>query len=475
MPRLFAFCALLLLALLVAPPASAASIRVASEGGRTSIRIGATRPQAIRSATIAGGVRWEFRVANPGFGLERRALSRGPIREIEVYHHGLALEITLHWRFPMPYLRPELSYGSVEFEFEDRVSRVSSVYLKLGMFYQRISRFTPAGPVSLHLMRLRLGQVQLKLRTASGRDLFKRDTVSHIARNYQAVAGVNGSFFAPSNSAPVGLLLNDGEILSSSFTNRSVFGIRHDGTCFISQSRLFAAIAEEGGKVYLASAVNKPPQRGKIVLYTSHWGPRTGSKPDPSRREFAIGPDGELWGAATGNMAIPAGGYVMSAQGKPIFEMRRRLRVGARLSVYARLNGQFEGARMAVSGGPTLVLAGKIRVTAREERFGPEIARGRAARTGICYLGGTDVAMVTVDGRPRNDTARRKVFGVAAGLPHSVGMTLYELARFMREIGCRDGINLDGGGSTAMVVGSRVVNVPADGVERPVQNALLVF
>jgi exopolysaccharide biosynthesis protein len=54
-------------------------------------------------------------------------------------------------------------------------------------------------------------------------------------------------------------------------------------------------------------------------------------------------------------------------------------------------------------------------------------------------------------------------------------MTLYELARFMKEIGCRDGINLDGGGSTAMVVGGRLVNLPADGVERPVQNALLVF
>ncbi|MBM3266247.1 MAG: phosphodiester glycosidase family protein [Candidatus Sericytochromatia bacterium] len=475
MPRLVAFWCAVFLILAGAQPASAAMIRVASEGERTQIRVLATRPRALRSSPVAGGVRWDFRVANPGFGLERRSLARGPVREIEVYHHGLALEITLRWRFPMPHLRPEVSIGSVEFEFEERVSRASSLYLRQGLLFQRVSRFTAAGPVSLHVLRLRLGESQLKLRTASSRDLFKRDTVSHIVRNYQAVAGINGSFFAPATSAPVGLLLTEGKILSSSFYNRSVFGIRHDGTSFISQSRLFAAIAEESGKVYLARAVNKPAQSGLIVLYTSHWGPRTGTVPDPSRREFAIARDGRLLAAATGNMPIPAGGYVMSAQGRAIFEMRRRLRIGATLNVYARLNGTFEGARMAVSGGPTLIQGGAVRVTAREERFGPEIARGRAARTAICSLGGKDIALITVDGRPRNGAAKRKVYGVAAGLPHSVGMTLYELARFMQEIGCRDGINLDGGGSTAMVVGQRVVNVPADGFERPVQNALLVF
>jgi exopolysaccharide biosynthesis protein len=450
-------------------------LRFASEGERSRIRVMATRPRALRASSVPGGVRWDFKVDNPGYGLERRILTRGPIRAVEVYHHGLALEMTLYWRFPMPQLRPLLSIGSIEFEFQDRVSRASSLLLQRGMYYQRVSRFTGAGPVALHVLRLHLGDVRLKLRTASGRDLFRRDTVQNIATNYRALAGINGSFFSPSTSAPVGLLLREGEILSSSFFNRSVFGIRHNNTAFISQSRLFAAIAEESGKVYLASAVNKPVLRNKIVLYTSHWGARTGSVPDPSRREFALAPNGEILGAATGNMAIPARGYVMSAQGAPTFEMRRRLRVGQTLRVYARLNGVFENAQMAVSGGPTLIQGGRVRVTVKEERFGPDIASGRAARTGICFLGGTDVALLTVDGRPRNGRAKLRAAGVAAGLPHSVGMTLYEFARVMQEIGCRDGINLDGGGSTTMVVQGRTVNVPADGTSRPVQNALLVF
>jgi hypothetical protein len=44
------------------------------------------------------------------------------------------------------------------------------------------------------------------------------------------------------------------------------------------------------------------------------------------------------------------------------------------------------------------------------------------------------------------------------------------------ERGCVEAINLDGGGSTTMVISNRVVNNPSDATgERPVSDALLVF
>ncbi|RMD98315.1 MAG: phosphodiester glycosidase family protein, partial [Calditrichaeota bacterium] len=58
---------------------------------------------------------------------------------------------------------------------------------------------------------------------------------------------------------------------------------------------------------------------------------------------------------------------------------------------------------------------------------------------------------------------------------YSAGMSLFELAEFMRGLGCTEAINLDGGGSTTLVVASRVVNRPSDKTgERPVANALLL-
>jgi exopolysaccharide biosynthesis protein len=73
------------------------------------------------------------------------------------------------------------------------------------------------------------------------------------------------------------------------------------------------------------------------------------------------------------------------------------------------------------------------------------------------------VYLVTVDGRQA---------------PHSDGMTLAELATLMLALGSHEAVNLDGGGSTAMVVGQgdtafRVVNRPSDrGGERAVGDAV---
>ena len=54
-------------------------------------------------------------------------------------------------------------------------------------------------------------------------------------------------------------------------------------------------------------------------------------------------------------------------------------------------------------------------------------------------------------------------------------MSLFELAKYMLEWNVYQGINLDGGGSTTMVVGGNVVNLPSDvSGERSVGNALMV-
>ena len=58
--------------------------------------------------------------------------------------------------------------------------------------------------------------------------------------------------------------------------------------------------------------------------------------------------------------------------------------------------------------------------------------------------------LVVVDGRRRS----------------SVGFTLLELAQFMLEQGAVDALNLDGGGSSEMVIDGRIVNEPSDGRER---------
>jgi exopolysaccharide biosynthesis protein len=68
---------------------------------------------------------------------------------------------------------------------------------------------------------------------------------------------------------------------------------------------------------------------------------------------------------------------------------------------------------------------------------------------------------VVVDGRQPN---------------HSVGMSLPELTDLARSLGLVDALNLDGGGSSTMVVKGEVVNRPSDPTgPRPVSDAIVVI
>ena len=58
---------------------------------------------------------------------------------------------------------------------------------------------------------------------------------------------------------------------------------------------------------------------------------------------------------------------------------------------------------------------------------------------------------------------------------HSIGMTFDDLQRLCDRLLLTDALNLDGGGSTTMVVKGEIVNKPSDAAgPRPVSYALLV-
>ena len=58
----------------------------------------------------------------------------------------------------------------------------------------------------------------------------------------------------------------------------------------------------------------------------------------------------------------------------------------------------------------------------------------------------------------------------------ALGLSIPESAAVARALGLRDAVNLDGGGSTTMVVDGEVINNPSDAAgERPVGDALLIL
>jgi len=88
----------------------------------------------------------------------------------------------------------------------------------------------------------------------------------------------------------------------------------------------------------------------------------------------------------------------------------------------------------------------------------PGFAGSRHPRTAVAVDEDTGrLWLVVVDGRQP---------------PYSVGMTLPELLRLVEALGAEEALNLDGGGSSSLVVRGRLRNTPSDGEERAVVNAL---
>ncbi len=118
-----------------------------------------------------------------------------------------------------------------------------------------------------------------------------------------------------------------------------------------------------------------------------------------------------------------------------------------------------DGRDVEVIGGlPELLDLGE-RVGDLEVAARPSFAGARHPRSAVGF-DDDRIWIVAVDGRRES---------------HSAGMTLPELARVFEALGAREALNLDGGGSTVMVVDGRVVSRPSDPTgEREVVNALLL-
>lgn len=104
-------------------------------------------------------------------------------------------------------------------------------------------------------------------------------------------------------------------------------------------------------------------------------------------------------------------------------------------------------------------------------------ANGMLLDDGECVTLTKDIHPRTAVGISRD--GRHVYFLVADGRQpgFSEGLTLIEMAEWMKQLGCWDAMNLDGGGSSTLVVKNadgtpRIVNKPSGGVQRSVANHL---
>lgn len=381
-------------------------------------------------------------------------------------------------------------------------------------------RLIADGPWRVHVVRadLRGGRYRL-VAVRPGNALRGRERPSDMARRLEAaghdvVAGINGDFFDMKNGENENNQVVDGLVLKAlpvtdspwdTFRNpHTQFAVGADGRPYFERFT-FAGTVERAGSdgrplVLRLDGVNEVPrQPDALVLFTAARGPaprgdtirggvevRLARVPAAPARA-ANGTDAANGkGVASGNGAASAGS--VAGDGLPLGGAARFTVVGApgavgrdRLGAGAATLAAFGAARPRLDS----LLTGKGPITVKL-RFDPDrgplslvvggwprlLVRGTSVAAGADSLEGTfprfsarryarsavgisrdsaTLFLVTVDGPPEGTTGGS-----------SVGMTLVELADLMRSLGAADALALDGGGSSTLLAGDRVVNVPSD-------------
>lgn len=331
--------------------------------------------------------------------------------------------------------------------------------LAKGLTYTFCQKVEKYGPVRLHMITL-APESSFELRPFSAAvDRQGRGKLLQAAETLQAVAAVNGGYFdTDTDGWIIGNLRWQGMFMGGDATPRSAFIIDKKGKANVIRDVSFSGrmVFSNGGSLPL-TGINRKRLAEDLLLYTGSYGMSTGTNEYGFEIMLKKGRVVDMSGA--GNMPLIEGTEVLSGHGVMAAALES-LRIGEKVKLQLSFGSKkADEAKLLLSGGPSLIEKGKINVRSEEESIARDIARGRAPRTAIGVKADGSVILMVIDGRSK----------------YSKGVSLYELAAFLLEEGAVEAVNLDGGGSSEMVVDGKIVNRPSDGVERRISTALGVF
>lgn len=356
-------------------------------------------------------------------------------------------------------------------------NRLDSPVMPSGVLYTNV--VVAEVPWSIHVVRIERGNPLYEIHSqhAGGGALGLRTLSDQIGALDSAlgtpVAAINGGFYRRDKTyagCARGLQVAEGEVLSAPSGSATLWidmlGEAHVATVSsrfevtwpdgkIMPFGLNGDRARDGLELYTPAAGSSTKTLGgrELVLERqpgSHWLPlRMGQSYSARVREVR----------QAGNSPLAPEIMILSL-GPSILAKCPAVAPGEVLQISTVSSPILRGIRTALSGGPVLVRDGrrqKIR-SSPDDAYELSSMLERHPRTAFGW-NSRWFFLVQVDGR-QNDV--------------SVGMTLDELSAYLVKLGCRDALNLDGGGSSTLWCGGQVRNHPCDGYERTVANSLIV-
>lgn len=373
----------------------------------------------------------------------------------------LAKDLLAHNTAIAPLLKTDTR--NIEKEIEDYNTQTRNKYrggvvydVDTGIKHIRLRKYYQGRPVSINVVEINQNinpDIRIKPELATSRLASKR-SISTIAKKDNSIVAINGTFFKPQTGVPLGTLMINGKMYTGPIYDRVAMGIfeSKDGTTFsMSRVQLDAKIKNNNTEVKIDN-INQPRMLSTYVLaYSPEWGQFAPPSPK-SGMQLAIAADGKILKASANRLEIPENGYVIVGPTSKLSTFYGKKKVKIEINT----NPDWQNVTHIISGGPYLVKNGEKFIDTKEQKL--LAIGGRNPRTAIGYTADNKLILVAVDGRENS----------------SIGLTLNELANLMKELGCTNAMNLDGGGSTVMYVNGRIVNKPQTQGGIALSNALTV-
>ena len=339
----------------------------------------------------------------------------------------------------------------------------------------------PALPLKVSVTEMDLTNPYMVMETCLGgeKSVACETPVNMATRNtrpgHEVVAAINGDFFMTSPTNEVGLpvsgqVRNDELVLSSH--NRASLVLDENNRPYIDRLT-FAGRVTSGDHSFALNLVNRMRYAYENIatnqsfLFTRSYGPVTYDASNSGKMVLLKPAEGDFRWLANGvehcviedifdaqvSTTIPDGKAILWLKGT-YANQTSWMSVGDVLDISFSLT---------LNNGPQGVnihqlIGGSNHIIMQNGQFKEDWAE-RHPRTAVGFnADSTRLYLVVVDGRHMT----------------SVGVTLYEMKGIFDALGAVTAVNLDGGGSSCMVVNDEVLNHPSDGPVRAVGNGCLL-
>lgn len=310
---------------------------------------------------------------------------------------------------------------------------------------------------------------------AYGANLYGKSTIKYVQNYLQnqgmdVIGGINGDFFDLTSGIPVGVVINNGVLITSSLSQYAV-GFMENGSAIIGKPSINMAIQGPDGKFYTIDYYNKTRNNIGLFLLDSNFASET--KISTSGTNITLQRTDDTPVTVGGKITLTVVGTQKTSSSTKIASNQMVLTISdkgptARFPSYnvgdtvnisiTPASSEWAKVKYAVSGR-SLISNGTISTST------VDIASSLSPRTAVGIKDNGNLVFYEIDGRQSS---------------YSVGITADQLANEMQNLGCNNVLCLDGGGSSAMIVQNpgdseaELVNNPSDGSMRSCANYIML-